>query len=270
MWGFRPIFGSYALVIFVTLGLGALVAVRPARAGQLAPSRVRTLRYLRMAVYFCVILAMLRPTLVHTESRVEPAQLIVLADQSRSMSVADQGNQTRWQVVRGTLAGVQDRLTESRDVLDLCSFVFDTRARSLPDAQPGPAWPEEPTGEQTDVAGALEDVLQLSATRPIAAVIVLSDGTQRVSAPRVPWQQPARELARRGIPLYTVAIGQERERSQARDVSMLSLPDEYSVFVANQLAIRGAGSCAGLHESADPSDTSCGTNGRCRGPLRDA
>ena len=35
MWGFRPIFGSYALVIMVGLGLGALVAVRPAKSGHL-------------------------------------------------------------------------------------------------------------------------------------------------------------------------------------------------------------------------------------------
>ena len=84
------------------------------------------------------------------------------------------------------------------------------------------------------------DALQQSSADPISAVIILSDGTQRVPAPRVPWQQPARELARRGIPLYTVAVGQERERSQARDVAMLSLPDEYSVFASNELAIRGA------------------------------
>ena len=47
-----------------------------------------------------VVLAMLRPTLIYTQTKKQAATLVVLADQSRSMSVPDAvGNKTRWQAV---------------------------------------------------------------------------------------------------------------------------------------------------------------------------
>ena len=63
------------------------------------------LALVRAAVIALVVLAMLRPTLIYTQTKKQPATLVVLADQSRSMSVPDAvGNKTRWQALRGTLA----------------------------------------------------------------------------------------------------------------------------------------------------------------------
>ncbi len=73
----------------------------------------------------------------------------------------------------------------------------------------------------------------------LAAVILLSDGAQRTYDPRVDLQQVARDLARLDCPLYTVAFGKPREQSQARDVGIENLQDQYTVFVKNELEIRG-------------------------------
>ena len=97
-----------------------------------------------------------------------------------------------------------------------------------------------PTGQQTNIGAALDEALRREVGKRLAAVILLSDGAQRTYEPRVELQQVARDLARLDCPLYTVAFGKPREQSQARDVGIENLQDQYTVFVKNELEIRGA------------------------------
>ena len=84
---FYPIADSYALVAVIALAMGGLLLLTPVRAA-LTPRRRLVLAAVRAAVIGLVVLAMLRPTLVYTETKKEKATLVVLADQSRSMQVA--------------------------------------------------------------------------------------------------------------------------------------------------------------------------------------
>ena len=95
-----PVFDSYLLVAVVALVLMGLLWFGPSRA-RIGRARRVVLALLRAAVVVAVVLAMLRPTLIYTQTKKQAATLVVLADQSRSMSVPDAvGNKTRWEALR--------------------------------------------------------------------------------------------------------------------------------------------------------------------------
>ncbi len=83
-----PIADSYLLVIVIAVALLALLALVPGK-DRLSRWRRLALAGLRLGVIVLVIFAMLRPTLIYTEVKKQSATLVVLADQSRSMSVPD-------------------------------------------------------------------------------------------------------------------------------------------------------------------------------------
>ena len=93
-------------------------------------------------------------------------------------------------------------------------------------------------GEETDIGGAILSAIQDKVGKRVAGLIMISDGAQRALDPESPPQQAARQLDRLAIPLYTFALGQSRDQSQARDVAIENLQDEYSVFVNNEFALR--------------------------------
>ena len=99
-----PVFDSYLLVAIVALVLVGLLWFGPSRQ-KLGRGRRVVLALLRVIVIVAVVLAMLRPTLIYMQTKKQSATLVVLADQSRSMSVPDAvGNKTRWDALRDSLA----------------------------------------------------------------------------------------------------------------------------------------------------------------------
>ena len=101
-------------------------------------------------------------------------------------------------------------------------------------------FPAQPDGNQSDLGGSLRDVLNEQSGKRLAAVLLLGDGAQRVLTPRANIQQAARQLARRGTPLYTIPFGLARDQSEARDVAVENFQDQYSVFVNNRLTLQAA------------------------------
>ena len=71
-------------------------------------------------------------------------------------------------------------------------------------------------------------------------MILLSDGAQNALYPRdeAP-QTPARFMAEQGVPLYTVTFGKAGTSQQRRDVAVTELDVSPTVFVKNELVIRG-------------------------------
>ena len=74
----------------------------------------------------------------------------------------------------------------------------------------------------------------------LAGVILLSDGAQNALYPRDESPQTiARRLADLNVPLYTVTCGKESSANSRPDVAVAGLDVSPSVFVKNELAIRG-------------------------------
>ncbi len=236
---FTPIGGSW-LVGLCALGLLAVLVLGPL-GSRTTPRRKIALVGLRLVVFLLVILAMLRPTLVYTDTKQQQATLVVLVDRSRSMLVADAfGNQTRWQALETALRDATPALAELAEDLEVKLYTFDADAREVDfDADKldlGPA----PDGQQSAIGWAMEDVLRRETGKRLAGVILLSDGAVRAYSPRdVPPQAPASRLRDLGYKLYTVAFGQARGLGQAKDVSLEDLVANQTVFVKNQLLAGG-------------------------------
>jgi len=237
---FDPVFGSYLWVVAAALLLLGLLVLGPGRGRMSRPKRA-VLLALRIGVIVLVILALLRPRLVYTEIRRQSATLVLLIDQSQSMSVPDAGGgKSRWQLLCRSVGDAQSALAELAEDFELRAYSFDAQTSPLEVDGGKIPLPETPDGKQTAIGAALEDVLQAEAGKRLLGVILLSDGAQRAYAPRdLPPQTAVGLLKPLGAPLYTFALGRSRGLGEAKDVAVADLLVNQSVFVKNQLAVGG-------------------------------
>ena len=200
-----------------------------------------TLGLLRAVVIALVVLAMLRPTLIYTQTKKQEATLVVLADQSRSMSVPDAvGNKTRWEALRGALADAAPALARLQRDFDIRAYTFDAAIHEVSADAGQITLPDKPEGQQTAIGSALDDVLGREAGKRLLGIVLLSDGAQRAFAPRdLPPQTAAARLKHLGCPLFAFPFGQSRGLGDAQDVAVKSLIVNPAVFVKNDLMIGG-------------------------------
>ena len=213
-WQIDPV-GGMAVTAALSVALVLFIGLVGLPQDRLTPKRRRILSALRLAVATLAILALWRPTLVRTETRPESSTLVVLADQSRSMLVADAfGGKTRWDALRQTLADAQAPLERLRgENLDLRLYTFDADLHPLELTEQGLDLPSTPDGRQTAIGAALDEVLRSEAGKRLLGVVLLTDGAQRAYAPHdIAPQTPARRLADLGFPLYACALARARTR----------------------------------------------------------
>ena len=250
-WHFQPIFDSYLLVLLLAAVLLLLLCVRP--AFRSADKRRRTiLGALRAGVIGLIVLALLRPTVVHTKTEPIAATIAFLLDTSRSMLVADMDDAPRWAAMDDTLKQSRGELERLHDSYDVAAYRFDLDAQAL--TWNGVGWdlPQEPTGNQTDIGAALDHVLREQTGKRLLGVVLLSDGAQRSITPKADMRQTAWQLSRRECPLFTVSYGASRDQTQVRDVAVQNLQDQYRVFANTDLIIRSTVSAQGYANKTVP------------------
>lgn len=246
-WYLNPVAG-YPIVGAVMAVLVVLLFVLPVARSRTTGGRRAILIALRLAVLALFAVALLRPSLVHTTTKKQSATLVVLVDRSRSMMVADAfANKSRWAALKSTLSDAIPGFGELAEDYEIKTsiYTFDEEVQPVEfDAAKTDAKLDlgaMAEGEQTAIGAALEDVLRREAGKRLAGVILLSDGAQRAYAPRdIPPQTPARRLADLGFPLYTFTFGQSRGLGQARDVALVDLVVNQTVFVKNELPVLGS------------------------------
>ncbi len=184
---------------------------------------------------------MLRPTLVYTHTEKQAATLVVLVDQSRSMTVPDAvGDKTRWDALRLTLTDAAPALAKLQNEFELKAYAFDSDVHEVRAEKGAIELPDEPAGRQTAIGAAIDEVLRREAGKRLLGVVLLSDGAQRAFAPHdLPPQIAATRLKRLGYPMFTFPFGQSRGLGEARDVAVKDLVVSPNVFVKNELAITG-------------------------------
>mgnify|MGYP005843640723 CR=1 FL=1 len=238
-WTFQPILDSYLSVALLTLCMVFALLVPPA-FGRLNRARRRTLLALRAGVILLVLLAMLRPTRIGTTAQPQSATVLLLFDQSRSMLLPHaSGNKSRWQAQREAIAQAEKELRALASEMNLKAFGYDRQLHPAECSQGRIALPGQPTGDETDIGSALDDAVQQQLGQRLAAAILLGDGAQTAFAPRIEVQEAGRTLARLDCPLYTVCFGPPGDTTQARDVWIENLPEQYTVFVKNELIVKG-------------------------------
>ena len=236
----NPIFGNALLVFIVILVLVALLGLAP-KFQKISQRRRVILVILRCVVILLVFCALIRPAWVITEEQRDPATLILLLDRSRSMSVTDTADgKSRWQALRSAITRVEPQLQELGKELQIKVYTFDASAQLATWVDGALSLEESADGLQSDIGSALGQTVRKEVGHRLMGVVLFSDGAQRAYEPRVELREAARELKRLGYPLYTISFGMPREKSQAKDVAIENLQDHYSVFVKNELLVRGA------------------------------
>ncbi len=246
-WYFNPV-GSYSLVMISAALLTATMLLTSHELRQMKPRRRWTLVGLRVVIFLLIVLAMLRPTLVYTEIRQQPATLVILLDRSKSMQTADAfGERSRWEALRETINESLPLLGDMGENVEVKIYAFDRDLAPLDFKSGSLELDKTAAGSQSAIGAVLDDVLRREAGKRVAGVILLSDGAQQAFAPRdLQPQTSARRLNDLPAPLYTVTFGQDRSATQSRDVAITDLIVNPSVFTKNELAIAGTARINGL------------------------
>lgn len=134
-------------------------------------------------------------------SAVVPRQNFValLVDDSQSMSIADERDGTRSETVRHLLAQSHRFSQQLAEKFRLRYYTFSS---GITRAEQPPTLTASGTG--TDLAKALETVVNDFRGLPLSAIIVLSDGGHNASTPMAPLLN---RLVAEQVPLYTVGLG---------------------------------------------------------------
>ena len=214
---------------WVMLGLAAAFAVAAASgyrrsvAGLPRPRR-RLLVGLRLAVFLLILLLLARPVRVEPTAPADLPVLPILLDQSRSMGIADAGGARR---LDAAAAAIRDDLIPAlgADVqIELWGIGERLEPLELAVTRPAARW--------SDLTGALADVVRHYADRPLAGVVLVSDGADTglgtVTAPAAPAAAHADGAAPgfgapdipAGPPVHTVGVGAVET---ARDREVLDL-----------------------------------------------
>jgi hypothetical protein len=243
---FDPV-GSWGLVALVTAALAAILVAVPPDRSRAPGRRFTTLMALRIAAFLALVTCLLRPTLVSARKARQQRVVVVLADASESMTVADgPDGRCRWDVVRQGLAAARPAaraLTQDGDV-EIAAWRLDRELRALPatDEDPFPLgdWEPGPGSGETALGAALEESVRAAAGRVVAGVVVLSDGAQNAHAPRdLPPQVAARRLGEAGVPVWSVTVGEHRGGDQVRDAAVVNLSVAETVYLGNMLEVAG-------------------------------
>lgn len=245
-WSLEPIYNSSLAVLLIAVGLAVLLALGP-RFGKLSPRRRGIITALRALVILLVLLAMLRPTNVYTETKPRSSVLLVLYDMSRSMLLPDgTGGLTRWESQRAALSKVSDMLPQLTRHAEVHVFGYDSHLHAVDVGGGRIVVPDKPEGQQTDVGGALEEALQREVGKRIAAVLLMGDGRQTAFNTTTESASAARRLRdEAAAPLYATVFGPAGDTAQAKDVAIERLDEQYTVFVKNEVVIRGRMKIAG-------------------------
>jgi hypothetical protein len=243
--------------VFVVLGL--LVALWWAvgwlyrRESPSCPQRVRILlAVIRSFVILAVLLILLGPAVGVSLRQTLPPSVVVLLDESLSMSVRDryrdpgalaaaaafrrqpeaelrQNPPTRVALVNELLLrdkGAFLKALSAKGKLHLLSFAETTRLRTSISAgvaetppggialeQGGLAPPIEARGPGTNLGRALREAVQSVAGGRIAAVVLVSDGRDTVAEDP---QDLAARFGRQGIPVFAIPVGDPSESCNVR------------------------------------------------------
>ncbi len=239
-FGAEPILNSYLAVALIAAGLGALLLLRPG-FGRVTPLRRWSLLAVRTVVVILAVIALLRPTWITTIRAPRTSVLVLLFDVSRSMQLpSGKGEASRWQALESTLRKSQSQLAALAQKFELKIYAFDSRLQAVEHRGGAFSLPKAPEGLLTDLGTPLFDAARSEQGKRLVAMFVLSDGAQNAFDPQVEAVEAVRKLRDDfAAALYTVPFGPAADAAQARDVVVERFDEQFTVFVKNELAVKG-------------------------------
>ena len=247
--------GTWLGITLLIVSFACLLFVLAPDKSRLSPGQRLTLILLRTSAFLVLLFCLMKPSLVSTRRLQQPTSVLVLADSSESMNVADSPNgKTRWEYLRATLRSAMESTKNEivNESMLIRTWVFDREAReaaldtkSLDIGE----WKRLPSSEETAIGSAMESAIRALGEQSLSAVVLLSDGGQHAYPPNdLPPQAESRRLGERGVPLWAITYGQSRGAAQAKDASVVSLTTPDKVFLGNTVEVIGRVRLEGLSD----------------------
>ncbi|MBX3384341.1 MAG: hypothetical protein KF864_12620 [Phycisphaeraceae bacterium] len=220
-WGDEGVSFGFALgwPAWAWVGIAAACfAVALASYWRLEGNRIAriTLGCARALLLLLLALLIAGPQLIRPQERVEQDWVVFLVDRSASMNVADAGltpdaPRTRDQHLTQTFADSASMLGRIAGERNALFLGFDGQVFDLSTTQASPGAPlrvETGTaqGQRTMIGAALEQTLRRMAAKPLAGLVLLSDGRSA----DLPGRALIRQFEARGVPVFAVPLGSSR------------------------------------------------------------
>lgn len=201
-FSFRVTNGATLLLVGVILIIGLAWLVYLRTTAPVSRLMKTTLIGTRALILMLLLFCLLQPQLITSTLIPQESYIAVVADNSRSMAIADMGGgQTRSEVVSELVDSEGDLIPKLRENYRVRTFRFDTDTHRI-------TQPQDLTfqGTRTSLAQSLEHVAEALKGFPVSGVVLLSDGGDNSLADPI---RSANLLKSQNIPVFTVGIGQE-------------------------------------------------------------
>ena len=227
---------AWALVLVVCAALA--VGWFAYRGTPLPWTRRAVLGGLRVAILLLLVLFLMRPVARAIQHDARDAVVAVLVDTSRSMRIQDAAGTSRIARAGAVLSGELLPLLQDRLQVEVLGFdaVLKSPAGTL-DGSNASRIPAEASGNRSDIAAALSAARDRFRGRPLAGLILVSDGADTGDGP-----PSARDAG--GPPVFTVPVGSP---TAGRDREVLSVTvaeaplDDARVELAATIVAHGHG-----------------------------
>ena len=237
---FSPIGGSWPVLVLAVLAVTALTLWAYSRRLRGTSGRWRWFALsLRLLAILLCLLAALRPKVTLNEKKKQAASLVYLIDTSKSMLIADEVNgQSRWDVAKEILKQSEEMAKTLGPDLNVKVHFFDS---TLSDPKPNEQGEyAKPQGLETKLGAAILEAnkaQQVSGKR-IARIVIASDFTNTSGPDPL---DAARQVkgSDQAIQIVAVGLGTESAGANHRDVRLRDIISSPTVFVKNQLEVRG-------------------------------
>lgn len=191
---------SWLILILLALATGGLIYFLYIRPGYRLNSRSKWgLIALRAGLLALIFLMLMRPVVVVPSIIPKSTSVAVLADNSRSMTLADENNRSRLDATKDLLGSGSAFTKSLNDKFRVGLYGFSNTAGKIKDIGELKA-----DGVSTDVVTALREAVKESTGSPLSAIVLVSDGG--ANTPK-DLSSELRELRARSIPVFTIGVG---------------------------------------------------------------
>lgn len=187
--------------------------------------RARALVVLRLLALLVLGFILIEPTWVRKVKREIEREVIILIDDSASMGLIDEG-QTKSRAEIGAEALVKSKLEEELKSRVRVRTLHSARSVKEDGVSTGEGWEDS-----TDLAAALDTILEQTPPEQLAGVVMLTDGRHNRLA-RV--EDSARRFGILDAPIGMVAIGSE---VPPKDASILSIEAPEAIHLGDRMRV---------------------------------
>jgi uncharacterized membrane protein len=169
------------------------------RTSGLTPISRGLLIGLRSVLIALIVFCLMRPVVVLPSVVPQSSFVAILMDDSSSMKIADENGRPRLDAIKQLISPDSRFYSALSDKFKVRIFKFSNSAERTDGAEALTG-----TGEQTDIAGALDQTARDMAGVPLSGIILISDGAQTANADIA---ATLTNLNARRVPVFTIGVG---------------------------------------------------------------